>query len=99
MSRTPEVTEPGVSITLELPKRIADLLSVLTIGEYAPGDLRGVLMELIDHAQQGIYRPGAWERGWLEQAFGTEWQSGLEPDTEQTAGDGRIIFQRPARRR
>lgn len=88
---------PTVSITLELSQRVADLLAVLTVGEYAPDDLEGVLMKLIDHAQQGVYRPGAWERGWLEQAFGDEWLDGLEPDTEDTAADGRVIFQRPVR--
>ena len=92
-----EAPETAVTVTLELSKRVADLLAVLTIGEYAPEDLRGVLLELIDHAQQGVYRPGAWERGWLMQAFGDEWLSGLEPDTERTAPDGRVIFQRPAR--
>ncbi|HEY6493283.1 MAG TPA: hypothetical protein VIZ43_08425 [Trebonia sp.] len=93
-----ETSEPTVSITLELSQRVADLLTVLTVGEYAPDDLEGVLMELIDHAQQGVYRPGAWERGWLEHAFGDEWQEGLEPDTDNVAGDGRVIFQRPRRR-
>lgn len=92
-----ETREPTVTVTLELSQRVADLLTVLTTGEYAPEDLRSVIMELIDHAQQGVYRPGAWERGWLEQAFGDEWQRGLEPDTERTAGDGRIVFDRPAR--
>lgn len=94
MIKTPE---PTVTVTLELSQRVADLLTVLTTGEYAPQDLHGVLMKLIDHAQQGVYRPGAWERGWLEQAFGDEWQNGLEPDTERTAGDGRIVFDRVRR--
>jgi hypothetical protein len=89
--------EPTVSITLELSQRVADLLTVLTTGEYAPDDLQGVLMELIDHAQQGVARPGAWERGWLTQAFGEDWLDALEPDTGNVAGDGRIIFQRPVR--
>jgi hypothetical protein len=91
----PDAPEPTVSVTLELSQRVADLLTVLTIGDYAPGDLHGVLMELIDHAQQGVYRPGAWERSWLTQAFGDDWLDGLEPDTENTAGDGRVVFQRP----
>ncbi|HMG65576.1 MAG TPA: hypothetical protein VK599_21740 [Streptosporangiaceae bacterium] len=90
-------TEPTVSVTLELSQRVADLLTVLTTGEYAPDDLEGVLMELVDHAQQGVYRPGAWERGWLRQAFGEDWESALEPDTDDVAGDGRVIFQRPIR--
>jgi hypothetical protein len=91
----PQPPEQTVSVTLELSQRVAGLLTVLTRGQYAPEDLNGVLMELIDHAQQGVYRPGAWERGWLEQAFGDEWQAGLEPDTDRTAGDGRVVFDRP----
>ena len=89
--------EPTVSLTLELSQRTADLLTVLTTGEYAPEDLPGVLMKLIDHAQQGVYRPGAWERSWLQQAFGDEWEAGLEPDTERAAPDGRVVFDRPVR--
>ena len=84
-----------VTVTLELPQRVADLLAVLAPGDPAP--LHGALLTLIDHAQQGIYRPGAWERGWLEQAFGDDWQAGLEPDTDDTAMDGRVIFERPIR--
>jgi hypothetical protein len=91
----PETEEPTVTVTLELSQRVADLLTVLTLGQYAPPDLAGVLHKLVDHAQQGVYRPGAWERGWLEHAFGDEWQSGLEPDTDDVAGDGRVIFHRP----
>ena len=94
---SPQPPEPTVSVTLELSQRVADLLTCLTRGQFAPQDLRGVLMELIDHAQQGVYRPGAWERPWLEQAFGYDWQAGLEPDTDDTSMDGRVIFERPIR--
>lgn len=38
-----------------------------------------VVAQLIDHAQQGVYRPGAWERDWLCQAFGDAWLARLEP--------------------
>ena len=89
----PQRPEQTVSVTLELSQRVADLLAVLAPGDPAP--LHGALLTLIDHAQQGIYRPGAWERGWLEQAFGDEWQAGLEPDTDDVAMDGRVIFDRP----
>jgi len=96
MAETPEPA-PTVKVELELSQRVADLLTVLTVGQYAPGDLQGVIYKLIDHAQQGVYRPGAWEREWLQQAFGHGWNAGLEWDTEDVAGDGRIIFQRPIR--
>lgn len=59
--------------------------------------LPDVVIELLDHAQQGVYRPGSWERPWLQQAFGDTWERYLEPDTERVAGDGRVIFQRPRR--
>jgi hypothetical protein len=60
-------------------------------------DLQAVIYELIDHAQQGIFRPGAWERSWLCQVFGEDWLERLEPDTrpEMLSGDGRVIFDRP----
>ena len=90
-----ETPEPTVTVTLELSQRVADLLTVLTVGKYAPDDLHGVITELIDHAQQGVYRPGAWERPWLERAFGDEWHDGLEPDTDRKTGDGRVVFDRP----
>lgn len=86
---------PTVKLTLELSQRVADLLTVLTTGRYAPDDLPGVIMKLIDHAQQGVYRPMANERDWLERVFGDEWQAALEPDTDRTAADGRIVFDRP----
>ena len=87
--------ETTVTVTLELSQRIADLLTVLTTCEYAPEDLHGVLMKLVDHAQQGVYRPAARERGWLVQAFGDEWRGALEPDWDSPAGDGRFPFDRP----
>jgi hypothetical protein len=62
-------------ITIELSDTAYELLQVL-----APGGSVGiVLMFLADHAQQGVYRPGSWERGWLTQAFGSDWTEKLEP--------------------
>ena len=53
-------------ITIELSKTMYSLLEVLTKGEWAPAKtVQGVIEMLIDHAQQGVYRPGAWEsNGW-----------------------------------
>ena len=53
-------------------------------------DLAGVLTELADHAQQGVYRPGAWEREGLCRAFGYDWLERLEPDPGHPD-----IFERP----
>jgi hypothetical protein len=81
-------------ITVEVDETVYQLLQVLTKGECCPGTVEGVVLELIDHARQGVYRPGAWERDWLRQAFSDDWVQFLEP------GDpyGRIdcpMFQRP----
>jgi len=67
--------KPTVKITVELDARVAELLSVLD----TKGDVKAVLILLADHVQQGVYRPGAWERHWLEQVFGNAWQSKLVP--------------------
>ena len=69
-----------VAITLELGDEVIDLLSVL--GEPARLSPRDVISVLIGHACQGVYRPGAWEREWIEQAFGPVDQSQLEPDPD-----------------
>ncbi len=84
-----------VTVTLALSPRWVTLLAVLS--EDGHGPVETVIYQLIDHAQQGVYRPGSWERGWLTQAFGYDWQSRLEPDTDDTTADGRVVFQRPVR--
>lgn len=38
-----------------------------------------VLMQLADHAQQGVRQNGAWERKWIVQAFGDGWLERTEP--------------------
>ena len=84
-------------ITIEVSETVYSLLEVLTKGEWAPAKtVHGIIETLIDHAQQGVYRPGAWERQWLEHVFPGSWQEHLEP------GDpyGRLnaeMFQRPKR--
>lgn len=75
------------------------LLEVLTHGEYAPQSVEDVVLKLIDHAQQGVYRPGAWERDWLMQAFGDDWAAYLEPGDPYGRVDCAHIFQRPRRRK
>jgi hypothetical protein len=82
-------------IHIEIPDRAAALLDVLIDPDEGLPDRGAVVERLIDHAQQGVYRPGAWERSWLMQAFGASWLARLEPDTGRTAADGRIIFDRP----
>lgn len=38
-----------------------------------------VLMQLADHAKQGVYQNGGWERRWVVQAFGDGWLERTEP--------------------
>jgi hypothetical protein len=86
-------------MTIEVEDTVYALLEVLTQGAYAPDSVEGVVLELIDHAQQGVYRPGAWERDWLRQAFGDEWTAYLEPGDPYGREDCESIFQRPKRPR
>jgi hypothetical protein len=85
-------------ITVEVSDVVYELLEVLTKGEYGPKTVEGVVLELIDHAQSGVYRPGAWERDWLGQAFGDDWVEFLEPGDPYGRSDS-YMFQRPKRRR
>lgn len=88
----PEIT---IRISGETAARLAVLADPAGFG---PVTVEGVIAELIDHAQQGVYRPGAWERGWLCQAFGEDWLARVEPDDrpERMSG-GDVIFDRPRR--
>jgi hypothetical protein len=52
----------NVELTIELPEEWFRLLCTL-------GDPDDVLLRLVDHAQEGIARPGAWEHAWLRQVF------------------------------
>jgi hypothetical protein len=57
-----ECESGNVELTIELPEDWFKLLCTL-------GDPDEVLLRLADHAQEGIARPGAWERAWLQQVF------------------------------
>jgi hypothetical protein len=88
------VTEITITITDEVAARLAILTDPSGVGVPDPAQ---TIYELIDHAQQGVYRPGSWERPWLMQVFGDEWLERLHPDArpEMLSGDGRVIFDRP----
>jgi hypothetical protein len=67
-----------VKISIEVSQETADLLVVLaTSSAVDPVDkqervaLAAVVGHLVASAADGVRRPGAWERGWVEQAFGT----------------------------
>ena len=85
-------------ITITVPGEVAERLTVLCDPTWECATIADVTEKLLDHAQQGVYRPGAWEREWLCQAFGYDWTARLVPDTrpETLSGDGRVIFDRPA---
>jgi len=86
-------------ITIEVSDVVYGLLEVLTKGDGAPKTVEGVVLTLVDHAQQGVYRPGAWERQWLEQVFfADEWQPHLEPGDPYGRPDS-PMFRRPRGKR
>jgi len=90
---------PKRKITIELDDVGYGLLQVLTCGSDAPQSVEDVVGQLVDHARQGVYRPGAWERDWLRQAFGDDWTEYLEPGDPYGRANCENIFQRPKRPR
>jgi hypothetical protein len=82
MSAEPSPTPP-VTVTLVMPAEIAARLLALADPTYGPETIEGVLGKLADHAQQAVYRSGAWEREWACQAFGYDWPANLEPDPDE----------------
>ena len=77
-------------ITIEVSDTVYGLLAVL-------GSVEEVVGLLVDHAQQGVYRPGAWERDWLIQVFGDDWTAELEAGDPYGMENG-FMFQRPRSR-
>lgn len=96
-------------VTLDLPHVTFELLATLgdkpEVQDYGYPEpkrrskqeiVRDVLEQLADHAQQGVYRPGAWERDWLCQVFSDEFLDRLEPGDPYSGGDEfDHLFQRP----
>jgi hypothetical protein len=63
-----------------------------------------VLMQLADHAQQGVRQNGAWERQWIVQAFGDGWLERTEPgdpydrtNDQLDAEQSQRLYRRPKR--
>ncbi len=87
-----------MKLTLDFPDRVAELLAVLgPKGQPSENRVRFAVYDLIDHAQQGVYRPGSWERIWLTQAFGDDWTAQLEPGDPYGRPDCERMFTRPRR--
>jgi hypothetical protein len=87
-------------ITVEVSATVYELLEVLTQGDFpAALSVEDVVSKLIDHAQQGVYRPGSWERGWLIQAFGPDFTSQLQPGDPYGRPDDDVpVFNRPLKK-
>ena len=82
-----------MKITIEVSEVVYGFLEVLAKAEEAT--VEDVVGELVDHAQQGVYRPGAWERQWLMQVFGEDFTRYLEPGDPYGREGAESIFQRP----
>lgn len=74
------MSDDDVTIPVTIPAWEAERLSALVGPAAGIPDLEAVVYQLLDHAQQGVYRRGAWEREWLMQVFGDDWLKRLEPD-------------------
>lgn len=86
--------EKMIPIAFKVSETVYNLLNVLALAEQCSVD--AICARLADHAQQGIYRPGAWERHWLEQVFGDDWQEQLETgDPYGRTDEIGKMFQRP----
>lgn len=57
----------------------------------AKSTAQAVLEHLAHSAIDGVRRPGSWERGWLHQAFGLDWEENLEQHPNVS------YYQRPKR--
>jgi hypothetical protein len=63
-----------MKLTIKITTSEKEILSIL--GE----DPLQVVESLIHHTVDGVVRPGSWERGWLQQVFGSDFESRLEND-------------------
>ena len=86
-----ELENKQVQLTISIDPVAAKLLGVLS----DDGKPETTLLILADHAQQGVYRPGAWEREWLWPVFGSEWTNKLEPGDPYGRPNCAHVFQRP----
>ena len=68
------------TIKVVLDAEVVACLEILGDPTHPQGTAAGVLADLAERVQDGVTRPGSWERPWLYQAFGDEWTERLEPD-------------------
>lgn len=81
-----------VRVELTLSKVTCQLLATLD----RDADPVAALRTLADHAAQGVYRPGAWEREWLLQAFPGDFLEHLEPGDPYGRPGGDLLFTKPS---
>lgn len=65
-----------IELTIYATVEQAAALRVLDEG----GDPQLAAAELLARAVDGVTRPGSWERPWVRQVFGTDWQRHMEVD-------------------
>lgn len=87
----PVETEKTRSITIHLSEMEWELLAVLD----EHGSVQKILYQLIDNAQQGVFRPGSWQRMWIAQGVGDSFEDRLEPGDPFRREGGEKMFQRP----
>ncbi len=75
------------TIRIKISTTVYGLLKVLD----SRGNVEEVIQQLIDHAQQGVYRPGAWERPWLISVFGYGWLERMEPGDPYGRADSQMF--------
>ena len=80
-----------MQITLEIDDVTASLLAALS----DRASVEDVIDSLISSATQGVYRPGAWERPWLVQAFEEKFIDRLEAGDPYGRPEMNRLFQRP----
>jgi hypothetical protein len=91
----PRPKEKEISITITVSREVYKLLTTLCDRQGLYPTVADVVTGLVDHAQQGVYRPGAWEREWLVQAFGSDFEDNLELGDPYGRSGMDAIFQRP----
>lgn len=72
--------QENVTLGITISPEVAAKLRVLVGNDTGIPDLAGLVLRILDHVQQAVYRPGAWERQWLIQALGESWLERVESD-------------------
>ena len=61
------------TLEIDLPDSMWQIIDRLAkADEMSGGTAEGLITNLLDHVQQGVYRSGSWERGWLCQCIGED---------------------------